>query len=67
MFLFLKIKQSVGTVGTWLLWKSTFFSQVPEAVLGVPDWSSNAVLKLIPQLSPLTELWFSLQSFFGMC
>lgn len=57
----------MGTVGTWLLWKSRFFFQVPEAVHGVPDRSSSAVLKLIPQLSPLTELWFSLQSVFGMC
>lgn len=56
----------MGALGTWLLWKSRFFFQVPEAVHGIRGWSSNAVLKLFPQLSPPTELWFSSQSVFGM-
>lgn len=56
----------MGTFVMWLLWKSRFFFQAPEAVHGILGWSSSAVLKLFPQLSPLTELWFSLQSVFGM-
>lgn len=56
----------MDTLGTLLLWKSRFFFQVPEAVHGIPGWSSNAVSKLFPQSSPLTKLWFSLQSVFGM-